>query len=116
MSEDLKPQPKPHRWGGPSVWDAVIEDMRARNQFGVEKYGGPLEPYDGRDTLKDAYQEACDLTVYLKAQLMEGDRHANWFAAWRVCFMVLQEAERTGEWALSADQQEAIMKIFGRCG
>ena len=42
----------------------VIEDMRARDQFGTEKYGTPLQSFNGRDALVDAYQEALDLCAY----------------------------------------------------
>lgn len=114
MSDHLTPQPKPHRWGGPSVWDAVIRDMRQRNDMGMQKYGGPLEPFDGRDTLVDAYQEALDMAVYLKAQLMEGERHAKWFDGWSICLSILQHAEWTGEWVVAPDQQQAIRRLFGR--
>lgn len=91
-----------------------MDDMAARNEFGIVKYGGPLEPHDGRYSLADAYQEALDLAVYLKQELMEGDRYQNWFACWRICFELMCEAERTGEWRVAPDQQEAILAVFGR--
>lgn len=115
MAEHLKPQARPHRHGGPNVWQAVLDDMAARDEFGIAKYGGPLEPHDGRRTLADAYQESLDQTVYLKQALMEGDERENWFRCWRVCFMMLQGFERSGEWRVDADQQEEILRVFGSC-
>lgn len=52
------------------VWELVMKDMKARNQFGIEKYGTPLQAFNGRDALKDAYEEVLDLAVYLR-QLIE---------------------------------------------
>jgi hypothetical protein len=51
----------------------VITDLAARMDMGEKKYGRNLETFNGRDALKDAYQEALDLTQYLKQRLMEDD-------------------------------------------
>lgn len=56
-----------------AVWDAVIEDMKARDRLGRERYGVPLAPHNGRDALQDAYEEALDLAVYLKQAIIERD-------------------------------------------
>lgn len=42
---------------GPCVQDAVIEDLANRKLVGVERYGTPLQPHNGRDALRDAYEE-----------------------------------------------------------
>jgi hypothetical protein len=39
--------------------------------MGIAKYGTPLQTFNGRDPLIDAYQEALDLAVYLKQAIME---------------------------------------------
>lgn len=51
--------------------DLVLDDMRARDRTGRERYGVPLTSGNGRDHLIDAYQEALDLAVYLAAELDE---------------------------------------------
>lgn len=56
------------------VWDDVVADMKARDEFGRSKYGKPLMIHDGRDTLQDAYEEALDLAVYLKKAIIERNR------------------------------------------
>lgn len=56
------------------VWDLVVADMRARDEFGRSKYGCALMIEDGRDTLQDAYEEALDLAVYLKKAILERNR------------------------------------------
>ena len=62
-------------WGEPAptptMHDLVITDMASRKQFGLAKYGTPLQAGNGRDPLKDAYEEALDLTVYLRQELEE---------------------------------------------
>lgn len=66
-------QPLPIVNGQPFVQDAVIADIEARKQVGIERYGTPLQPFNGRDALRDAYEEAIDLTMYLKQLLIERD-------------------------------------------
>ena len=58
---------------GPEVWALVQEDMQERNEFGKRKYGTSLQPHNGRDALKDAYEEALDLCVYLRQAIYERD-------------------------------------------
>ena len=57
----------------PAVWDLVVEDMKARDRTGLERYGVRLHPHNGRDMLRDAYEEALDLAVYLRAAMWERD-------------------------------------------
>jgi hypothetical protein len=77
-----QPPPKP---GGVPVWPLLIgeiergnvgrhaaliaQDMRERDAAGRAKYGMPLTADNGRDHLVDAYQEALDCAVYLRALL-----------------------------------------------
>lgn len=63
------PQPMPQPTTGADIWELVIADMHARNDFGTRKYGMPLRADDGRDHLVDAYQEALDLVVYLRQEI-----------------------------------------------
>lgn len=69
-----KPQPPPSRNSQPAVWDLVVADMKERDQEGRKKYGTPLQPFNGRDVLTDAYQEALDLAVYLRQAIYERDK------------------------------------------
>lgn len=67
-------EPLPIKNDNPAVWDLVMQDMKERDQIGRQKYGTPLQPHNGRDVLKDAYQEALDLAVYLRQAIYERDR------------------------------------------
>lgn len=57
----------------PCMWDLVFKDMQERDQMGLRKHGTRLQPNNGRDALVDAYQEALDLTVYLRQAIFERD-------------------------------------------
>ncbi len=63
-----EPPPKPSTG---DVWELVMADMKARREFGIAKYGTPLQANNGRDALKDAYEEALDLCVYLRQAMEE---------------------------------------------
>ena len=67
------PQPAPLQNEKPAVWHLVLDDMHDRHDWGVKKYGTPLQPHNGRDALTDAYQEALDLCVYLRQAIFERD-------------------------------------------
>jgi hypothetical protein len=47
--------------------------MRQRDQAGKNKYGTRLQPENGRDSLRDAYEEALDLAAYLRTAIYERD-------------------------------------------
>jgi hypothetical protein len=68
MSNLIDPQPPPKNVGG-DVWLLVLEDMAARRDFGLAKYGQPVQVGCGRDALIDAYQEVLDLAVYLRKEI-----------------------------------------------
>lgn len=69
--EEAQPDPKPNDL--PAVWDLVREDMDRRDNIGLNIYGTRLQPFNGRDVLKDAYHEALDLAVYLRQAIYERD-------------------------------------------
>lgn len=74
MNDIIKEQQPPQPSEG-DVWLLVLKDMEDRRQHGIEKYGKPVQPFNGRDPLIDAYQEALDLCVYLR-QAIEERKHA----------------------------------------
>lgn len=76
--------PPVQKWGEPApvkndsvpVHALVVEDVISRMKFGIGKYGTPLQAGNGRDALKDAYEEALDLCCYLRQALEERDATA----------------------------------------
>jgi hypothetical protein len=71
----IKPQPKPKKNKKvlPNIWDLVIRDMKDRNEAGFQKYDVYLQPFNGRNSLVDAYQEVLDLAVYLRQRIYEDE-------------------------------------------
>lgn len=68
-------QPNPISNDYPPMWDLVIEDMKDRDEEGRVRYGTPLQPFNGRDMLIDAYLEALDLAVYLRTAIYEQQQY-----------------------------------------
>lgn len=54
-----------------SIDPLIIEDLRLRGLYGVEKYGVPLQPFDGTNPLVETYQELMDALVYISQGLLE---------------------------------------------
>jgi hypothetical protein len=71
INSHWKQQPQPTRNESIPTWELVMRDMENRNNAGIEKYGTPLQPHNGRNSLQDAYEEALDLAVYLKNAIIE---------------------------------------------
>ena len=61
----------PPTQGKDRVLDAVIADWKKREAQGIKTYGRPLETFNGRDALWDAYEECLDLCLYLRQAIME---------------------------------------------
>jgi len=61
---------------GIPIHDLVAHDLELRMHHGTIKYGTPLQAFNGRNALLDAYEEALDLAVYLKQRLVEEGHQA----------------------------------------
>ncbi len=70
------PEPDPIPNEKTPVWELVIADMRERDASGRAKYGVPLQPFNGRKALVDAYQEQLDFVVYMRQALYEQEARA----------------------------------------
>ena len=70
MTEATKEQPMPKGKGTPIV-SLVVKDLMDRAFEGTEKYGEPLKKFNSRNAAVDAYQEVCDLAMYLRQDLEE---------------------------------------------
>lgn len=69
-SKAATPQPAPSP-GQQDVATFVLQDIEARIELGVRRYGTRLQTHNGRDALWDAYQEALDLVMYLRQAILE---------------------------------------------
>lgn len=64
-------QPIPITNNLPPIVDLVVDDFRERKTKGIERYGKPLQPMNGRDPLIDLYQELLDSVVYCRQLIYE---------------------------------------------
>jgi hypothetical protein len=69
----IEDQPSPQTNDRPAIQDLVMTDVAERKRVGIERYGTPLQGFNGRDALVDAYQEALDLCQYLRQAIYERD-------------------------------------------
>ena len=74
MSNELIREQQPPKPTSGDVWLLVMKDMEDRRLHGIEKYGVPVQPFNGRDPLIDAFQEALDLVCYLRQAIEERNR------------------------------------------
>lgn len=65
-------QPKP-TGNGAEILPLVLADLHARDALGRKKYGTTLCAKNGRDPLRDAYEEALDMAMYLRQAIEERD-------------------------------------------
>lgn len=68
-----EPEPPPIPNDKPALWDLVIADMHSRDRFGEGKYNMRIQPHNGRDFLKDLYDELRDACVYVRGLIYERD-------------------------------------------
>ena len=66
-----EPMSKP---GDDDVLPEVINDLKAREDLGIKKYGTTLQTNNGRDALNDLYQEILDAAMYAKQAIMESNK------------------------------------------
>ncbi|PPS89536.1 hypothetical protein [Streptomyces sp. MH60] len=63
-------QPLPAE-GQENVQDKLIDLIKERRDLGVQRYGRPLQTFNGRNAVRDALEEALDLSTYLMQVEME---------------------------------------------
>jgi hypothetical protein len=66
-------QPLPLPSDGPDIQSMVIADITERRQVGIERYGTPLQPHNGRDAMRDLYEELLDACMYIRQVIAERD-------------------------------------------
>lgn len=66
-------QPLPVDDGGPDMQEIVIADIVERRKVGIERYGQGLKAFDGRDNLRDIYEELLDAAIYIRKEIYKRD-------------------------------------------
>ncbi len=75
---------------------SVATDFETRIQLGIERYGHPLQTHNGRDAMKDAYDELLDAAHYLKQIILEGPNPTVLLAYWSVLSLIFDLKELMG--------------------
>ena len=70
-SATVKDQPPPKPVAGPAIQDLVLVDVAERKRVGIERYGQPVLPHNGRNALVDLYQELLDAVMYTRQLIYE---------------------------------------------
>lgn len=66
-----QPLPKPGKVNVQQVLSAAVLE---RMQYGIDKYGSPLETFNGRDPIRDVWEELVDALTYMtQIRLERGD-------------------------------------------
>lgn len=73
----------------------IAERAEKRKALGIERYGTPLQAFNGRRAVVDALEEAHDLAVYLRQWVEEieelgGTDTSDWTDAWGSYEQVMQ--------------------------
>lgn len=53
------------------LFDAAHTRINAREAVGIERYGQPLAPGNGRDVMRDVWEETVDQVAYLATAVRE---------------------------------------------
>lgn len=64
-----QPDPVPNDSG--SIQQLVIADMAKREKVGIARYGTSLQIFNGRDALRDLYEELLDACCYVRQAIEE---------------------------------------------
>jgi hypothetical protein len=71
-----QPRPTP-RDNVTDIQGLVMADIAARREVGIQRYGTPLQPHNGRDALRDLYDELLDAACYARQLIEERDHDIN---------------------------------------
>jgi hypothetical protein len=93
--------------------DLVIEDMKRRAVLGLERYGVPLQPLNGRSSLQDLYEELQDACFYVRNEIEERKIDDRWFQCSLILHRIYADRKRTGTWEIAPDVQEWIERLMG---
>ncbi len=61
----------------PDVGQGLAKAVMDRKAMGMQKYGTALQPFNGRDSLMDLFQELIDAMKYARLLMYECDAGAN---------------------------------------
>lgn len=66
-------QPLPIPNESRDIQSRVVEDIEERRKLGISRYGTALQPHNGRDALRAAYDLALDIAINIRQAIAERD-------------------------------------------
>lgn len=63
----------------PGLFEAVRARIKAREELGISRYGQLLQPGNGRDVMRDVWEETVDQVAYLATAYREGAPVLNFY-------------------------------------
>lgn len=100
----------------PDDFQRYIADLAGRRAIGIERYGQAHRPFNGRNTLLDAYEETLDHGLYLRSLLTqaEADRERLIEVVTKALYPILEENDPTVDEAyLARFAETAVDRIMG---
>ncbi len=74
VRDPKRDQPLPGK-GKMNVQEVLSKVVIERMKYGADKYGSPLETFNGRDAIRDVWEELLDALTYMtQVRLERGDR------------------------------------------
>ena len=94
-------QPDPVRNNNRPIVDVVLDDFsitgvlreafKERKQLGADRYGTPLQPFNGRCAVQDAADEALDLVIYLTQCMVEYPDCAEYWNHYQAALVIAED-------------------------
>lgn len=79
MTDQVKQRPEDQALPVPNdrtdIQTLVIADIVERREVGIQRYLTALQPHNGRDAMRDLYEELIDGAMYVKQAMVERDDH-----------------------------------------
>lgn len=102
---EVTDQPMPQVNDAPFIHDQVAADVARRGELGRQRYGTKLQPFNGRRSLQDAYEELLDGACYVLQAKTEVDAV---IAAW----CALDETRRAAIEDAEPDLYDVLEKLI----
>lgn len=61
-----------------AIQSLVRADLVEREALGISRYGTALQANNGRDALRDLYEELLDACCYIRQVIAERDQASRW--------------------------------------
>jgi hypothetical protein len=104
-------QPLPTKNDSADIQSLVIADIQERRELGRKRYGTALQPFNGRSTDRDLYEELLDALMYQRQRMVEAEASVEVLA--KIAYEYLdKELPQTGDEVAWDDLSAEGKQIF----